>query len=238
MLITVRTKTSKKMIPFTVSVSNSELSIELDEAVVTALFTQSSNATKVEVKQATPKILNQDDTSITLFTKESILSMAEFPAQYVKYLPQQVISMFSTNEMFRNSLSENAKHVQDQYRNALKALNEAYAAKKISCPTCEQGKLNRTFIPAIIRVLFSDEEQNWLVDIMNCGLQTYNSVLQPVFANEIIGNLNNEYVTELQKAVSNPQGCTQCAKNAIRNRYDAKLMELVREHNKNFKPKD
>lgn len=231
MLLTIRTKNSKKNIPFGVRSAGAELILEVDELVL--------NAVLDSVKDTTPKpAQSEDNLSVTSYTRESLLALKEFPAQYVKFLPPQVLDMFSSKEDFRNSLSDNLKGVQDQYRKALQSLQEAYKAKEVKCPTCEQGKLNRTFIPLIISAMFSEDDQKWMVDMMNCGLQTFNSTLKIEFTNENIKLLNDEYVSEFKKAISNPQGCTQCAKNGIHTKYAAKLMEIARDHNNNFKPKD
>lgn len=229
MLLTIRTKNSKKNIPFGIRSAGAELIFEVDETVLKAVLDSAAEATANPVQK--------DDPNVVAYTRESLLALKEFPAQYVKYLPAQVLDMFSMKEDFRASLSDNLRGIQDQYRSATQALQDAYKAKQISCPTCEQGKLNRTFIPMIIGAMFTEEDQSWLVDMMNCGAQALNSTLKITFTNENIKTLNAEYVDEYKKAVANPKGCTQCAKNGIHAKYAAKLAEITKDHNNNFKPK-
>lgn len=237
MKVSVKLRSTKEDLNFSIALLNNELVILVDDK---AFKEKTSSAVSSGQKPINlPPITVKPKSVDSQVTGNSPQIIDEIPAELVNFLCKDMFKVLSaTTEKELQIYPDNVKNlILNDLQKLLQKEEEQWKIKypdQKECPPCIKGKVNRKILFQLLPFFYSDQTalliQDLLDILINCvnlgALSFYKSRnLLDQKADAIL----NSYLTEINNLQSS---CSSCAKNAVRRKYNniivAKLQEILK----------
>jgi hypothetical protein len=236
MKVSVKLRSTKEDLNFSIALLNNELVILVDDK---AFKEKTSSAVSSGQKPINLPITVKPKSVDSQVTGISPQIIDEIPAELVNFLCKDMFKVLSaTTEKELQIYPDNVKNlILNDLKKLLQKEEEQWKIKypdQKECPACIKGKVNRKILFQLLPFFYSDQTalliQDLLDILINCvnlgALSFYkarNLLVQEADA------ILNSYLTEINNLQS---GCSSCAKNAVRRKYNniivAKLQEILK----------
>lgn len=244
----VQLLSTKEQIPFKAVFANNKIIILVDDTALNI-----AKVAEVEMPKGTqmpsvvlPDVKNNMDTSDAVASTYSVI--AEFPPMLIAHLDKTIFSLLADAETlsWEQLSAKYPKPIADILSKRSEKLQKAIEQWKQQhpnqneCPSCISGSINRRLILQLLPFYYKNdftiiiELIDILLNYVNKGItkkDIYQSIkLSVKHSSDIAINILNNYLTEINNLKS---GCTSCAKNAVKRKYNNIIVAQLKEILKN-----
>lgn len=237
MKVSVKLRSTKEDLNFSIALLNNELVILVDDK---AFKEKTSSAVSSGQKPINlPPITVKPKSVDSQVTGNSPQIIDEIPAELVNFLCKDMFKVLSaTTEKELQIYPDNVKNlILNDLQKLLQKEEEQWKIKypdQKECPPCIKGKVNRKILFQLLPVFYSDQTALLIQDLLDILINCVNlGALSFYKARNLLDQeadaILNSYLAEINNLKS---GCTSCAKNAVKKKYNniivAKLQEILK----------
>lgn len=240
MKISVKLRSTKEDLNFSIALLNNELVILVDDKAFKEKTSSvvSSGQKPINLPPITVKPKSVD----SQIAGNSPQIIDEIPAELVSFLCKDMFKVLSaTTEKELQIYPDNVKNlILNDLQKLLQKEEEQWKIKypdQKECPPCIKGKVNRKILFQLLPFFYSDQTALLIQDLLDILINCVNlGALSFYKARNLLDqeadSILNSYLTEINNLQS---GCSSCAKNAVRRKYNniivAKLQEILKHPN-------
>lgn len=242
----VQLLSTKEQIPFKAVFSNNKIIILVDDTALNIAKVAGFEESKgLQTHSVVSNVINTDSSNAVSSTYSVI---SEFPPILIAHLDKTIFSLLADAESFpHDQLSAKyPKPIADILSKRSEKLQKAIEQWKQQhpnqneCPSCISGSINRRLILQLLPFYYKNdftiiiELIDILLNYVNKGItkkDVYQSIkLSVKHSSDIAINILDNYLTEINNLKS---GCTSCAKNAVKRKYNNIIVAQLKEILKN-----
>lgn len=242
----VQLLSTKEQIPFKAVFSNNKIIILVDDTALNIAKVAGFEESKgLQTHSVVSNVINTDSSNAVSNTYSVI---SEFPPILIAHLDKTIFSLLADAESLpHDQLSAKyPKPIADILSKRSEKLQKAIEQWKQQhpnqneCPSCISGSINRRLILQLLPFYYKNdftiiiELIDILLNYVNKGItkkDIYQSIKLAVkHSSDIAINILNNYLTEINNLKS---GCTSCAKNAVKRKYNNIIVAQLKEILKN-----
>lgn len=237
MKVSVKLRSTKEDLNFSIALLNNELVILVDDK---AFKEKTSSAVSSGQKPINlPPITVKPKSVDSQVTGNSPQIIDEIPVELVSFLCKDMFKVLSaTTEKELQIYPDNVKNlILNDLKKLLQKEEEQWKIKypdQKECPPCIKGKVNRKILFQLLPFFYSDQTAlliqdllDILINCVNLGALSFHKSRN--LLDQKADAILNSYLTEINNLQS---GCSSCAKNAVRRKYNniivAKLQEILK----------
>lgn len=236
MKVSVKLRSTKEDLNFSIALLNNELVILVDDK---AFKEKTSSVVSSGQKPINLPITVKPKSVDSQVTGNSPQIIDEIPAELVSFLCKDMFKVLSaTTEKELQTYPDNVKNlILNDLKKLLQKEEEQWKIKypdQKECPACIKGKVNRKILFQLLPLFYSDQTALLIQDLLDILINCVNlGALSFYKSRNLIDQqadaILNSYLTEINNLKS---GCTSCAKNAVKKKYNniivAKLQEILK----------
>lgn len=242
----VQLLSTKEQIPFKAVFSNNKIIILVDDTALNIAKVAGFEESKgLQTHSVVSNVINTDSSNAVSSTYSVI---SEFPPILIAHLDKTIFSLLADAESLpHDQLSAKyPKPIADILSKRSEKLQKAIEQWKQQhpnqneCPSCISGSINRRLILQLLPFYYKNdftiiiELIDILLNYVNKGItkkDVYQSIkLSVKHSSDIAINILDNYLTEINNLKS---GCTSCAKNAVKRKYNNIIVAQLKEILKN-----
>lgn len=237
MKVSVKLRSTKEDLNFSIALLNNELVILVDDR---AFKEKTSSAVSSGQKPINLPITVKPKPVDSQVTGKSPQIIDEIPAELVSFLCKDMFKVLSaTTEKELQIYPDNVKNlILNDLKKLLQKEEEQWKIKypdQKECPACIKGKVNRKILFQLLPFFYSDQTALLIQDLLDILINCVNpGALSFYKARNLLDQeadaILNSYLTEINNLKS---GCTSCAKNAVKRKYNNIIVAQLKEILKN-----
>lgn len=239
MKVSVKLRSTKEDLNFSIALLNNELVILVDDKA----FKEKISSTTLDESGKKPinlPITVKSKSVDSQITGKSPQIIDEIPAELVSFLCKDMFKVLSaTTEKELQIYPDNVKNlILNDLKKLLQKEEEQWKIKypdQKECPACIKGKVNRKILFQLLPFFYSDQTALLIQDLLDILINCVNlGALSFYKARNLLDQkadaILNSYLTEINNLKS---GCTSCAKNAVKRKYNNIIVAQLKEILKN-----
>ena len=238
MKVSVKLRSTKEDLNFSIALLNNELVILVDDKAFKEKTSSvvSSGQKPINLPPITVKPKSVDSQT----TGKNPQIIDEIPAELVSFLCKDMFKVLSaTTEKELQTYPDNVKNlILNDLKKLLQKEEEQWKIKypdQKECPPCIKGKVNRKILFQLLPFFYSDQTALLIQDLLDILINCVNlGALSFYKARNLLDQkadaILNSYLTEINNLKS---GCTSCAKNAVKRKYNNIIVAQLKEILKN-----
>mgnify|MGYP000767645118 FL=1 len=237
MKVSVKLRSTKEDLNFSIALLNNELVILVDDK---AFKEKISSAVSSGQKPINLPITVKPKTVDSQITGKSPQIIDEIPAELVSFLCKDMFKVLSaTTEKELQTYPDNIKNlILNDLKKLLQKEEEQWKVEhpdQKECPACIKGKANRKILFQLLPFFYSEQVASLVKDLLDILINCINQgALSFYKAGNLLdtkaASLLDSYLTEINNLKS---GCTSCAKNAVKRKYNNIIVAQLKEILKN-----
>lgn len=238
MKVSVKLRSTKEDLNFSIALLNNELVILVDDK---AFKEKTSSAVSSGQKPINlPPITVKPKSVDSQITGKSSQIIDEIPVELVSFLCKDMFKVLSaTTEKELQIYPDNVKNlILNDLKKLLQKEEEQWKIKypdQKECPACIKGKVNRKILFQLLPFFYSDQTALFIQDLLDILINCVNLGAMSFYkARNLLDQkadaILNSYLTEINNLKS---GCTSCAKNAVKRKYNNIIVAQLKEILKN-----
>lgn len=242
----VQLLSTKEQIPFKAVFANNKIIILVDDTALN--IAKVAGAEVPKDTQMSPVVLDVKNMESSKAVASTYSVITEFPPMLIAHLDKTIFSLLADAETlsWEQLSAKYPKPVADILNKRSEKLQKAIEQWKQQhpnqneCPSCISGSINRRLILQLLPFYYKNdftiiiELIDILLNYVNKGItkkDIYQSIkLSVKHSSDIAINILNNYLTEINNLKS---GCTSCAKNAVKRKYNNIIVAQLKEILKN-----
>lgn len=239
MKVSVKLRSTKEDLNFSIALLNNELVILVDDKA----FKEKTSSTTLDESGKKPinlPITVKSKSVDSQITGKSPQIIDEIPAELVSFLCKDMFKVLSaTTEKELQIYPDNVKNlILNDLKKLLQKEEEQWKIKypdQKECPACIKGKVNRKILFQLLPFFYSDQTALLIQDLLDILINCVNLGAMSFYkARNLLDQkadaILNSYLTEINNLKS---GCTSCAKNAVKRKYNNIIVAQLKEILKN-----
>lgn len=239
MKVSVKLRYTKEDLNFSIALLNNELVILVDDKA----FKEKISSTTLDESGKKPinlPITVKSKSVDSQITGKSPQIIDEIPAELVSFLCKDMFKVLSaTTEKELQIYPDNIKTlILNDLKKLLQKEEEQWKIEhpdQKECPACIKGKANRKILFQLLPFFYSDQTALLIQDLLDILINCVNlGALSFYKARNLLDQkadaILNSYLTEINNLKS---GCTSCAKNAVKRKYNNIIVAQLKEILKN-----
>lgn len=239
MKISVKLRSTKEDLNFSIALLNNELVILVDDKA----FKEKVSSTTLDgsgKKTINLPITVKPKSVDSQTTGKNPQIIDEIPAELVSFLCKDMFKVLSaTTEKELQTYPDNIKNlILNDLKKLLQKEEEQWKIEhpdQKECPACIKGKANRKILFQLLPFFYSDQTALLIQDLLDILINCVNlGALSFYKARNLLiqkaDDVLNNYLTEINNLKS---GCTSCAKNAVKRKYNNIIVAQLKEILKN-----
>lgn len=237
MKVSVKLRSTKEDLNFSIALLNNELVILVDDK---AFKEKISSAASSGQKPINLPITVKPKSVDSQVTGNSPQIIDEIPAELVSFLCKDMFKVLSaTTEKELQTYPDNIKNlILNDLKKLLQKEEEQWKIKypdQKECPACIKGKVNRKILFQLLPFFYSDQTALFIQDLLDILINCVNlGVLSFYKERDLLdqkaASILDSYLTEINNLKF---GCTSCAKNAVKRKYNNIIVAQLKEILKN-----
>lgn len=237
MKVSVKLRSTKEDLNFSIALLNNELVILVDDK---AFKEKTSSAVSSGQKPINLPITVKPKSVDSQITGKSPQIIDEIPAELVSFLCKDMFKVLSaTTEKELQIYPDNVKNlILNDLKKLLQKEEEQWKIEhpdQKECPACIKGKANRKILFQLLPFFYSEQVASLVKDLLDILINCINQgALSFYKAGNLLdtkaASLLDSYLTEINNLKS---GCTSCAKNAVKRKYNNIIVAQLKEILKN-----
>lgn len=237
MKVSVKLRSTKEDLNFSIALLNNELVILVDDK---AFKEKISSAVSSGQKPINLPITVKPKSVDSQVTGNSPQIIDEIPAELVSFLCKDMFKVLSaTTEKELQTYPDNIKNlILNDLKKLLQKEEEQWKIKypdQKECPACIKGKVNRKILFQLLPFFYSDQTALFIQDLLDILINCVNlGVLSFYKERDLLdqkaASILDSYLTEINNLKF---GCTSCAKNAVKRKYNNIIVAQLKEILKN-----
>lgn len=237
MKVSVKLRSTKEDLNFSIALLNNELVILVDDK---AFKEKTSSAVSSGQKPINLPITVKPKSVDSQITGKSSQIIDEIPVELVSFLCKDMFKVLSaTTEKELQKYPDNVKNlILNDLKKLLQKEEEQWKIKypdQKECPACIKGKVNRKILFQLLPFFYSEQVASLVKDLLDILINCINQgALSFYKAGNLLdtkaASLLDSYLTEINNLKS---GCTSCAKNAVKRKYNNIIVAQLKEILKN-----
>lgn len=237
MKVSVKLRSTKEDLNFSIALLNNELVILVDDK---AFKEKISSAASSGQKPINLPITVKPKSVDSQITGKSPQIIDEIPAELVSFLCKDMFKVLSaTTEKELQTYPDNIKNlILNDLKKLLQKEEEQWKVEhpdQNECPTCIKGKVNRKILFQLLPFFYSEQAASLVKDLLDILINCINQGALSFYKAENLldtkaASILDSYLTEINNLKS---GCTSCAKNAVKRKYNNIIVAQLKEILKN-----
>ena len=237
MKVSVKLRSTKEDLNFSIALLNDELVILVDDK---AFKEKISSAVSSGQKPINLPITVKPKTVNNQMIGKSPQIIDEIPAELVSFLCKDMFKVLSaTTEKELQTYPYNIKNlILNDLKKLLQKEEEQWKVEhpdQKECPTCIKGKVNRKILFQLLPFFYSEQTALLIQDLLDILINCVNLGALSFYKAENLldtkaASILDSYLTEINNLKS---GCTSCAKNAVKRKYNNIIVAQLKEILKN-----
>lgn len=237
MKVSVKLRSTKEDLNFSIALLNNELVILVDDK---AFKEKISSAASSGQKPINLPITVKPKSVDSQITGKSPQIIDEIPAELVSFLCKDMFKVLSaTTEKELQIYPDNVKNlILNDLQKLLQKEEEQWKIKypdQKECPPCIKGKVNRKILFQLLPFFYSEQAASLVKDLLDILINCINQGALSFYKAENLldtkaASILDSYLTEINNLKS---GCTSCAKNAVKRKYNNIIVAQLKEILKN-----
>lgn len=237
MKVSVKLRSTKEDLNFSIALLNNELVILVDDKAFKEKISSAASSGQKAINLPITVKPNSVDSQIT-GTSPQIID--EIPAELVSFLCKDMFKVLSaTTEKELQIYPDNVKNlILNDLQKLLQKEEEQWKVEhpdQKECPACIKGKTNRKILFQLLPFFYSEQVASLVKDLLDILINCINQgALSFYKAGNLLGtkaaSILDSYLTEINNLKS---GCTSCAKNAVKRKYNNIIVAQLKEILKN-----
>lgn len=237
MKVSVKLRSTKEDLNFSIALLNNELVILVDDK---AFKEKISSAASSGQKAINLPITVKPKSVDSQITGKSPQIIDEIPAELVSFLCKDMFKVLSaTTEKELQTYPDNIKNlILNDLKKLLQKEEEQWKVEhpdQKECPACIKGKANRKILFQLLPFFYSEQVASLVKDLLDILINCVNlGALSFYKARNLLDQkadaILNSYLIEINNLKS---GCTSCAKNAVKRKYNNIIVAQLKEILKN-----
>lgn len=237
MKVSVKLRSTKEDLNFSIALLNNELVILVDDK---AFKEKISSTVSSGQKPINLPITVKPKTVDSQITGKSPQIIDEIPAELVSFLCKDMFKVLSaTTEKELQTYPDNIKNlILNDLKKLLQKEEEQWKVEhpdQKECPACIKGKANRKILFQLLPFFYSEQVASLVKDLLDILINCINQGALSFYKAENLldtkaAAILDSYLTEINNLKS---GCTSCAKNAVKRKYNNIIVAQLKEILKN-----
>lgn len=237
MKVSVKLRSTKEDLNFSIALLNNELVILVDDK---AFKEKISSAVSSGQKPINLPITVKSKTVNNQMIGKSPQIIDEIPAELVSFLCKDMFKVLSaTTEKELQTYPDNIKNlILNDLKKLLQKEEEQWKVEhpdQTECPACIKGKVNRKILFQLLPFFYSEQIASFIKNLLDILINCINQgALSFYKAGNLLdtkaASILDSYLTEINNLKS---GCTSCAKNAVKRKYNNIIVAQLKEILKN-----
>lgn len=242
----VQLLSTKEQIPFKAVFANNKIIILVDDTALNIAKVAGSEVPKDT--QMSPVVLDVKNMESSNAVASTYSVITEFPPMFIAHLDKTIFSLLADAETlsweqlsakYPKPVADILNKRSEKLQKAIEQLKQQHPNQN-ECPSCISGSINRRLILQLLPFYYKNdftliiELIDILLNYVNKGItkkDIYQSIKLAVkHSSDIAINILNNYLTEINNLKS---GCTSCAKNAVKRKYNNIIVAQLKEILKN-----
>ncbi len=237
MKVSVKLRSTKEDLNFSIALLNNELVILVDDK---SFKEKISSAVSSGEKPINLPITIKPKSIENQVIGKSPQIIDEIPAELVSFLCKDMFKVLSaTTEKELQTYPDNIKHlILNDLKQLLQKEEDQWKIEhpdQKECPACIKGKVNRKILFQLLPFFYSNQAASLIQDLLDILINCVNlGALSFYKARNLLDmkadTILNSYLTEINNLKS---GCTSCARNAVKRKYNniivAQLKEILKD---------
>lgn len=237
MKVSVKLRSTKEDLNFSIALLNNELVILVDDKAfkekISSGVSSGQNSINLPITVKPKSVENQ-------VIGKSPQVIDEIPAELVSFLCKDMFKVLSaTTEKELQTYPESIKHlILNDLKQLLQKEEEQWKFEhpnQKECPACIKGKVNRKILFQLLPFFYAEQAVSLVKDLLDILINCINQgALSFYKARNLLDQkadaILNSYLTEINNLKS---GCTSCAKNAVKRKYNNIIVAQLKEILKN-----
>lgn len=237
MKVSVKLRSTKEDLNFSIALLNNELVILVDDKAFKEKISSAVSSGQKPINlpiTVKPKAVNNQAIG------KSPQIIDEIPAELVSFLCKDMFKFLSaTTEKELQTYPDNIKNlILNDLKKLLQKEEEQWKVEhpdQKECPACIKGKVNRKILFQLLPFFYSDQTALLIQDLLDILINCVNLGAMSFYkARNLLDQkadaILNSYLTEINNLKS---GCTSCAKNAVKRKYNNIIVAQLKEILKN-----
>lgn len=237
MKVSVKLRSTKEDLNFSIALLNNELVILVDDKAFKEKISSAASSGQKPINlpiTVKPKTVNNP------MIGKSPQIIDEIPAELVSFLCKDMFKVLSaTTEKELQTYPDNIKNlILNDLKKLLQKEEEQWKVEhpdQKECPACIKGKANRKILFQLLPFFYSEQVASLVKDLLDILINCINQgALSFYKAGNLLdtkaASLLDSYLTEINNLKS---GCTSCAKNAVKRKYNNIIVAQLKEILKN-----
>lgn len=237
MKISVKLRSTKEDLNFSIALLNNELVILVDDKAFKEKISSAVSSGQKPINlpiTVKPKAVNNQ------MIGKSPQIIDEIPAELVSFLCKDMFKVLSaTTEKELQTYPDNIKNlILNDLKKLLQKEEEQWKVEhpdQKECPACIKGKANRKILFQLLPFFYSEQVASLVKDLLDILINCINQgALSFYKARNLLDTkaaaILDSYLTEINNLKS---GCTSCAKNAVKRKYNNIIVAQLKEILKN-----